>query len=235
MPRETTPQRETAATAHRHSAATMHHSKLVAHLNHRWRNGGPSANLNSAGVIVHIPDGLGLRREGFVGNASRHGLPPPASALWANLGHSNRALPWGDRMSASVVSRKYPRYYIPANIKVLRETGYLHLPGLVLDASIASRLSCCYPVDADSVRVTCKFGGEQGCTPGCAFREYMALSREQAALGKRWSTGGGLFAHHPSSLAACLNGTIHNACAMRNHTSRATRLPHGACTFVQFS
>ena len=107
----------------------MHHSKLVAHLNYRWRNGGPSANLSSAGVIVHIPDGLGLRREGFVGNASRGGLPPPASALWANLGHSNRGLPWGDRMSASVVSRAYPRYYIPANIKVLRETGYLHLPG----------------------------------------------------------------------------------------------------------
>ena len=58
----------------------MHHSKLVAHLNHRWRTGGPSANLNSAGVIVHIPDGLGLRREGFVGNASRHGLPPPSAA-----------------------------------------------------------------------------------------------------------------------------------------------------------
>ena len=32
----------------------MHHSKLVAHLNHRWRTGGPSADLNSAGVIVHI-------------------------------------------------------------------------------------------------------------------------------------------------------------------------------------
>ena len=101
----------------------MHHSKLVAHLNHRWRTGRPSADLDSTGVIVHIPDGLGLRREGFVGNASRGGLPPPASALWANLGHANRQLPWGDRMSASVVSRKYPRYYIPANIKVASESA----------------------------------------------------------------------------------------------------------------
>jgi hypothetical protein len=34
-----------SATAQRDSAATMHHSKLVAHLNHRWRTGGPSADV----------------------------------------------------------------------------------------------------------------------------------------------------------------------------------------------
>ena len=90
----------------RDSAATMHHSKFVAHLNHRWRTGGPSDDLNSAGVIVHIPDALGLRREGFVGNASRHGLrilPPRKGPLpWTSAAASESASHCADHAGFSL-------------------------------------------------------------------------------------------------------------------------------------
>ena len=175
----------------------QHTTSLVDELNRHWSDGGPSDQLSAAGVLVHILDGKGIDHiSGFANTTD--GLPPPPQFLWDSFGRPNRALPYGDRMSASLLSRHTPNVYSPFNIRVLRQANFSYLPGVILDASIARpRLSCCYPFDPVSVSVRCaQFGGDATCTPGCAFAE------SAPSYTKRLTR-----AHRPADLATCMLGS----------------------------
>lgn len=175
----------------------QHTTSLVDELNRHWRDGGPSDQLSAAGVLVHILDGKGIDHVSGFANTT-DGLPPPPQTLWESFGRPNRALPYGDRMSASLLSRHTPNVYSPFNIRVLRQANFSYLPGVILDASIARpRLSCCYPFDPVSVSVRCaQFGGDATCTPGCAFAE------SAPSYTKRLTR-----AHRPADLATCMLGS----------------------------
>ena len=85
----------------------QHTTSLVDELNRHWRDGGPSDQLSAAGVLVHILDGKGIDHVSGFANTT-DGLPPPPQILWESFGRPNRALPYGDRMSASLLSRHTP-------------------------------------------------------------------------------------------------------------------------------
>ena len=163
---------------------------LVDQLNRHWRDGGLPTNQRR-------PRASSTARGSIMSPDSRTPPMPPPPKFWESFGRPNRALPYGDRMSASLLSRHTPNVYSPFNIRVLRQANFSYLPGVILDASIARpRLSCCYPFDPVSVSVRCaQFGGDATCTPGCAFAE------SAPSYTKRLTR-----AHRPADLATCMLG-----------------------------
>jgi len=118
---------------------------VVERLNQRFRHGRPSADLASAGVLVHQFDTMDD--------------PDPDGQAWIpGRGRSDT----GDRISASLV------YY-----DMVPDPGFnipiysFDLAGLILSPS-SNRLLCAYPYDVGTLERVCEPRGvSEWCIPGC--------------------------------------------------------------------
>ena len=141
---------------------------LVGWANNRWEYGTPSNDLAAAGVLAHVLDGEGIDMQGFLGTP--RGLPPAGNVLWSELGRPRDNDARSDRVAASIINKAAPHLYEPTNVRNLVSNGFSKLPFVLLREGdeVTSRLSCCHPEDASSIRVTCSpLGGGSACTPGC--------------------------------------------------------------------
>ena len=128
----------------------------------------PSNDLAAAGVLAHVLDGEGIDMQGFLGTP--RGLPPAGNVLWNELGRPRDNDARSDRVAASIINKAAPHLYEPLNVMNLVSNGFSKLPFVLLREGdeVTSRLSCCHPEDASSIRVTCSpLGGGSACTPGC--------------------------------------------------------------------
>lgn len=151
-------------------------SPTVDDFNLRWENGKPSNDLSEAGLLVHVLDGYGISGAGFKNFPSS--LPPGGDVLWSLLGQpdTNPSAPHlSDRVAASIINKAAPNTYEPLNVPNLVDSGFKHLPFVMLrkNDAVTSRLSCCYSGDSHSIGVICpELGGGNSCTPGCGQQAF---------------------------------------------------------------
>ena len=119
---------------------------VAARLNARFRNGGTSSDLQTAGVLVHQFDAMDD--------------PNPDRSPWLPGGFQHAET--GDRISAALIHARMqadPGFNIPI---------YSYsLAGIILNPS-ANRLLCSYPYDVGSMSRHCwPRGVSDHCLPGC--------------------------------------------------------------------
>ena len=129
-------------------------TSVVTAINDRFALGQASANLTSAGVLLHQFDNT----EGGDDNMDEHWLPCPTACYHSTPCYCAKV---GDRWSASMVNALTPRTAINELILFSKRAG-----GLIVSPS--NTILCSYPQDgATSDRVCDPPGVSASCIPGC--------------------------------------------------------------------